>query len=124
MHGARTMSVYIALCVMAELAFAQQTTERFIPIGASPGISNISSYIGRIVAVDAEAQTVTVEEEDGSGRHALRVSAETHVWIDRSAEGRINDEGTFGDCEIGRRAEVSYVAGDSSAASWIKVEGG
>ena len=111
----------LALGGFTHIAIAQQTTERFIPIGESPGVSNESSYVGRIVAVDSTDRTVTVEDSAGE-RHTLEVTDETLIWLDRSSVAGRNENGTYADCEVGRRSEVSYTADNHSIAQWIKLE--
>ncbi len=102
------------------IAGAQQTTERYIPIGASPGVSGEYSYIGEIVAVDMSNRTLTVEDE--SGRHTITLTAETRIWLDRSQRRRTALEGNYEDCEVGRRVEVMHRHDDPMVAEWIKVE--
>lgn len=65
------LKVWIAL-VFASIALleapvidAQQTTEQYVPIGQSPGVSGKYSYIGKIVEVDQVAHTITVQSERG-----------------------------------------------------------
>ena len=99
---------------------AQQTTERYIPIGASPGVSGEYSYIGEIVAVDMSRRMLTVEDE--AGRHTIRVTEETRIWLDRSRRRQAALEGGYEDCEVGRRVEVMHTRDDPMVAEWIKVE--
>ncbi|MDH3317785.1 MAG: hypothetical protein OER43_18725 [Gammaproteobacteria bacterium] len=110
----------MALGAATSAGVAQQTTERFIPIGESPGKSNRTSYIGRIVAVDAGGRTVTVQDDGGTG-HTLQVTNSTRIWLDRSALGLSNEVGSYADCQVGRRAEVSYTLVAEGVADWIKV---
>ncbi len=103
-------------------ASAQQATERYIPIGASPGVSGQDSYIGEIVAVDMSTRTLTVEDEDGV--HTMTVTPETRIWLDRSQRRRTALEGSYEDCEVGRRVEVMHKPDEPMVAEWIKVESG
>ena len=50
----------VLACTVALTAGAQRATERYIPIGESPGIT---SYIGEIVAVDMSQRTMTIAED-------------------------------------------------------------
>lgn len=111
----------IGLLLIGSPISAQQTTERYIPIGQSPGASNIYTYIGTIVAVDAERRTITVE--DSQGRHEIRVSDATDIWLDNSANERANATASFADCEIGRKVEIMHRRDDEYAAAWIKIAG-
>ena len=99
-------------------AVAQQATERYIPIGESPGVS---SYIGEIVAVDHAQRILTIATNEN--RYTLRVTNATRIWEDRSAAARSNTNARFADCEAGDRAEVSYSPENPAVAEWIKVAG-
>ena len=98
----------------------QQTTERYIPIGQSPGVSGDLSYIGEIVAVDPATHTVMVR--DDSGTRSIRVTETTRIWLDRSARKRENTTGTYEDCEVGRKVEVMHLLDDARTAVWIKIK--
>lgn len=115
--------LWAALAVAAIAAAptgAQQTTERFIPIGESPGVSNEYSYIGKIVAVDRDARTITVEH--AGGVKSIRLTEQTKIWLDRSKRRRQNAVGGYEDCEVGRDVEVKYLRDDDGTADWIKIE--
>ncbi len=47
------IGVAFALLTGLSIAFAQKTTERYIPIGQSPGLSGEYTKIGNIEAVSA-----------------------------------------------------------------------
>ena len=102
------------------VVYGQQTTEQFIPIGQSPGISNKYSYIGSIIAVDRDANTLTVESERGTKK--IRVLPKTRIWLDRSKVKRTNITANYSDCEVGRTVEVMYDHDDHDVADWIKIE--
>ena len=100
---------------------AQMMTERYIPIGQSPGVSGKSSTIGTITEVDHDARTVTVRREEG-GTRTYKVTDDTHIWVDRSDWKLTNLGGTYRDCVVGQRVEIMHRYGDESTAYWIKVE--
>jgi hypothetical protein len=101
-------------------ADAQRTTEQYIPIGRSPGISGVRSYIGAITAVDPQRRTITVQ--DSTGPHTIRVVERTRIWLDRSAERLSNAAGDMSDLRVGRRVEVKYFDDQTrDTADWIKV---
>ena len=102
------------------LSFSQQTTEQYIPIGKSPGISDKYSYIGSIVSVDEQAQTIVVQSNRGS--KTIRVTPTTRLWLDRSKSKRSNLEASYSDCEVGRTVEIMYDHDDHGVAVWIKIE--
>ena len=118
----RTLNfVFAALMLGASApADAQQATERYIPIGASPGVSGEYSYTGEIVAVDMSSRTITVEDEEG--RRIMRVNEDTRIWLDRSQRRRPALVGDYADCEVGRRVEIMHRPDDPMVAAWIKIE--
>ena len=116
----RYMLTALLLFAGAGAAQAQRTTEQFIPIGQSPGISGEHSYIGAITAVDVARKTFTLQ--DSTGLHTIKVMERTRIWRDRSAERRSNEVGAMTDLQVGRRVEVKYIDEDTrGAADWIKV---
>ena len=108
----------VAMCVAP--AGAQLMTEKFIPIGQSPGISGKYSVIGTIVEVDRATHTMSVEH--AGGVKVVRVTDATHIWLDRSKRRRQNTTGAYEDCEVGRSVEVMHLRDDESTAAWIKIE--
>lgn len=116
----------LAICLLAVVgpcvtaAHAQQTTEQFIPIGMSPGVSGKSSYIGSIIAVDEDGQKVSLRSD--SGARTLKISASTRIWLDRSKSGKSSVEGGFGDLRTGLRIEALPSGEDSQTAAWVKIE--
>ena len=105
----------------ASQAIAQQTTEMFVPIGQSPGISNKVTVIGTVQALNAAARTVTVAGPSGSQTFAI--TEKTRIWLDRSAVKQTNQSGSLADLRQGRKVEVKpQPAGGKSSADWIKVQ--
>jgi len=101
-------------------ARAQQATERYIPLGRSPGLSPAETRIGEIEAVDPEARRLALAGADG--RFAVQVGESTRIWLDRTALGRSNAEGSLADCHPGRTAEVHFARpGGGPLAAWIKL---
>lgn len=116
----RIILLVVPALLLASAASAQEETERFIPIGMSPGVSGVSSMIGTIRAADAEDRTITVES--GGETMTVRISEDTDVWIDRSALEQINLVGSPDDLDVGRTVEVKYVDEDEAdVADWVKV---
>lgn len=103
---------------------AQEMTERYIPIGASPGLSGKSTVIGTLQSVNAREQTCAVAGATGATR--VKVTERTKIWLDRSKLRQTNLEGTFADLRPGATVEVKPednprgVAG--GPAEWIKVQ--
>ncbi len=110
----------LTLLAAASTIFAQQSTEQHIPIGSSPGVSGEYSYIGEIVSVDLANLSLIVEDENA--RHVVKLTEATRIWLDRSASRRGNVEGSYEDCELGRRVEVKYAPDNPTLAAWIKIE--
>lgn len=117
--GRRAKWLLPGLLALALPAFAQQTTERFIPIGQSPGISGQYSTIGTLREFDAASGVLLVDDDDGQKRYL--VTPTTRIWIDRSASDRSNLVGSRDDLAAGRRIEVMYRRDDPGQADWIKI---
>ena len=124
MNRLRTIiPVAILTILFASESFSQKATEQFIPIGESPGLSGVTTYIGRIQGYDAASGTLTLNA--GGAPQAVRITDDTNIWLDRSAWKLSNLEGDASDLQAGRRAEVSYVDPTvRDVASWVKVETG
>ena len=117
------IAIGAAFAVLAGLsiAFAQKTTERYIPIGQSPGLSGEYTKIGNIEAVSAQEQALTMS--DASGSYSVQLAEDTHIWLDKSKLGSTNEVGAVSDLQAGRRVEVKYKDNDPhGAAEWVKVE--
>jgi hypothetical protein len=115
----------IALLLVSWLiaGVAHEETERYIPIGQSPGISGKYSYLGPIRSVDQAQRTVVIE--DRSGPRTVSVTPRTRIYLDRSASGLSNLTGKFEDCRIGNTVEIKYVDfRTKEEADWIKVRSG
>lgn len=98
----------------------QETTERFIPIGKSPGVSDKYSYIGTITAVDMDGHTIEIDSNRGD--RTIKVTEHTRIWLDRSAAKQSSEVASYSDCQVGRKVEVMHIRGDESVADWIKIE--
>jgi hypothetical protein len=120
-RGLSGIATIIAIMCWAPVANGQEMTERYIPVGQSPGISGVYSYIGEIQTVDLENRTVTVQGPEGA--RTIRVTDETRIWLDRSQQRLTNLVGGMEDLQPGRRVEIKYVDYETKdAAYWIKVE--
>jgi hypothetical protein len=99
----------------------QWETERFIPIGQSPGASVKMSRIGAVTSVDARTRSFVMEGADG--RYSVSVPDRARIWLDRSRQKQTNLTGTFEDIKVGRRVEVKYWdAEPKKQVHWIKIE--
>lgn len=118
----RTMWLLVFVCVVFGMAVAsaQKTTEQYVPIGQSPGVSYKYSAIGKIVAVDRIARTITVK--DNSGTRSFEVTVQTRIWLDRSKAKRENRPAGYEDCKVGQKVEVMHLHDDEDVADWIKIK--
>ena len=116
-----TLLLIITL-IGTSLSYGQQSSEQFIPIGQSPGISGKLSYIGSIVEVNRAESTLVVESNRGT--KTIKVTPETRYWLDRSKTRQANRVSSYEDCEVGRKVEVKHAREDESIADWIKIESG
>lgn len=113
--------VIIAVLGMSLHAHGQKATERYIPIGQSPGVSQKLTSIGEIADVDELKRTVTLLGP--AGQHTVSITDSTRIWLDRTKIKQTNLTGTFADLQRGRRVEVKYQdAQTRQVADWVKVE--
>jgi len=113
--------VAIALMSAVFQVHAQKETERYIPLGQSPGVSQKQTSIGEIAEVDTARRTVTVAEQ--AGRRTVKITEKTRIWLDRTKLKQANLSGSFSDLQKGRRVEVKYEdPGRRQVADWVKVE--
>jgi len=118
--GMRTISLASLMLLLLgsiSLAYAQKTTEIFIPIGKSPGLSYKYTYMGNIESVNKQKRTIKAD-----GRN-IKVSRDTKIWLDRTALQAANITGRFADLKSGRQVEIKYADADRrQVAEWIKVK--
>lgn len=99
------------------VAMAQRTTEVYIPIGESPGVSGEQSIVGTIADVDYDRYSMIVST--GTERRTIEMTPDTRYYIDRSGEHEKSVAGNIHDCHEGQRIEA-YVDADGDAV-WIKI---
>ena len=103
--------------------YAQKSTERYIPVGRSPGISGKYTSVGTIDAVDMNQRTMTCS--DASGTMTVKVDENTKIWVDRSKQKLTNLKGSLGDCQHGQVVEVKFrnnIREPGAVADWIKIQ--
>jgi hypothetical protein len=114
-------AIVVALLWGTSFAHGQKSTEQYIPIGKSPGLSGKYTSIGLLTAVDARARTITVA--DSAGPKTLKLTDTTRIWLDRSKLRKSSISGKFADLVKGRRVEAKYEHPDrKNVAEWVKVE--
>ena len=104
-------------------AHGQKTTEMFIPMGRSPGVSGKVTVIGTIETVNDRDRTIVVA--GSSEKWSTKVTKRTHIWLDRSTLHLPTQYGTFADLQKGQMVEVYYEGRerrDKGPAEWIKVK--
>lgn len=128
--GTHLIAVLAATLFVATTANAHIATERYIPIGMSPGISGKHSYIGEIEdapemmaeAASTDLHTMHIDRADG-GDAVVYMNKYTRIYVDRTKAGKTNLRGDYSDCRSGRRVEVKFRDNDpSQPAEWVKVE--
>jgi hypothetical protein len=108
-----------ALALGASTALAHPATERYIPIGKSPGVSQTAT-IGVIEAVNVADRSIRVGGRDAA--HWVRLTDRTRIWLDRTDLAKNNLIGGFRNCQVGRTVEVRYEdPGSRAVAAWIKI---
>jgi hypothetical protein len=111
----------VLLAASASSAWAQRSTEQFIPVGESPGVSKSLSYQGRIDGADARSKTVTIQSVDGS-MLTVRIGTRTRMWLDRSRIQLPNISAQPSDLQAGRRIEVRFIdPARRDTVDWIKI---
>ena len=123
----RASMVLVAAIVLSlaglTAAEGQRTTEQFIPVGQSPGLSGVVTYIGEIVAVDPGARSLTMRRPGESGAVTVTVGPDTRIWIDRSSIGLPNLTGSVSDLNAGDVAEIYFRDPEQRrGAVWVKVQ--
>ena len=126
LRAPRILAAAIALMLAdVPVAVGQQTTEQFIPIGESPGLSGVVTYVGEIVAIDPGASSLTMRRPGDAGAATVTVADDTRIWLDRSTIGLPNVTGNFADLTIGGVAEIHFRDSEQRrTAAWIKIQSG
>ena len=123
LRAPRILAAAIALALAhVPVAAGQKTTEQFIPIGRSPGLSGIVTYVGEIVATDPGTLSLTMRRPGDAGTATVTVAGDTRIWLDRSAAGLPNLTGGFADLTIGGVAEIHFRDSEQRMAAWIKIQ--
>lgn len=118
--AARALLMGAALIVAAGSAPAQQATERYIPIGQSPGVSGKSAMMGTVAGYEGDMLIVTSPAYATPQR--MRMLPGTRIWLDRSAAKQANMPGAVTDLKPGRRVEIKLGEGaQRGTAEWVKV---
>jgi hypothetical protein len=112
--------VFITLLCNSSFSHGQKQTERFIPLGQSPGISGKDTTIGKIQAADDQSRTLVIANE--SGTYTVKITDRTKIWLDRSKSKLSTIHVSMTDLKPGNLAEVKYEDENKHIAEWIKVQ--
>ncbi len=108
------------LMAASPVGVSHEATERYIPIGKSPGVSGKTSYRGVVESRNDAQHSVRMRAADGA--ESIRIDERTQIYLDRTSQGKTNLRGTYADCQPGREIEVKYIDNDpSKPAQWIKI---
>ena len=116
-----SMATAILLMAGPSPSIGHKATERYIPIGRSPGVSGKLSYIGTIRAYDPGQRTITLNGQ--AEPKTVSITERTRIWLDRSKIKKTNVVGDTSALHVGRRTEVKFENADRRQfADWIKIE--
>lgn len=97
----------VIFCLLCSVCEAQRTTELYIPIGRSPGLSTQGkTIIGTVIAINGDEIVV--------GDKTFLMSDKTKIFLDRSQAKLTNLYGVRSDIKAG-------VFVEAYASEWIKV---
>ncbi len=117
----KIISLIVFLLVSASSASAEKSSELYIPIGKSPGLSGIYTVIGNIDQIDSQNQTIALLTASDS--YTIKLTEHTFIYLDKSKLKLSNTHGTLADCKTGDTIEVKWEDDDpAKPAEWIKVE--
>ena len=113
--------IFIIVLAMVPVTLAEKSTELYIPVGKSPGLSGKYAAAGRIEQVNYQQNTLMMSS--GSGTYPVKVTERTMIFLDRSKLGQTNLYGSFADCKKGMMIEVRFEKDERNRpAEWIKLE--
>ncbi len=117
-----TLTIIIGVLIVGAVAVqAEKSTELYIPIGQSPGLSGEYTVMGKIYQVDSRNQSIKMSGPSGS--YTVKLTQHTFIYLDKSKYGLPNTYGTLADCKAGDTVEVKFEGNSrSKPIEWIKVE--
>ena len=112
------------ICLLVFGAFAahaEKSTELYIPIGESPGLSGEYTVLGKIEQVNLQSRTLRMSAASGS--YTVKLTKGTSIYLDRSKMKATNTYGTLADCKAGDTVEVKFEDNSrNKPIEWIKVQ--
>lgn len=113
----------ITLVWIYSFSIAQKSTEIYIPVGKSPGISGKYSTIGRVEAINLTDSTITITIAGELGSHTIKCAKDTKIWVDKTSIKQFNKGANLIDIKIGSIIEIKYKGNKSDAlVEWIKIQ--
>lgn len=116
------LALVAAILLLSSVAHAQKSTERYIPIGQSPGLSGKYTVIGRVAAMDMKTRTMTITSQ--SRTWTAKLGDRTQIWLDCSTFRHPSGKGTPDDCKPGLLCEIKFEGrreSETGTCEWIKV---
>lgn len=119
-HITIAATIFILICGAFSVQ-AEKSTEMFIPIGQSPGLSGEYTVMGKIDQVNTRDQSIKMSGPSGS--YTVRMTKHTFIYLDHSKKQLPNTYGTLADCKAGDMVEVKFFDNSrSKPIEWIKVQ--
>ncbi len=108
-------------CALATAAQAHPGTERYIPLGQSPGVSGKGAMMGTVVGYEGD-MLIVISPAYPTPQRARMVPA-SRVWLDRSAAKQTTLVGAVTDLKPGRRVEIKFADGARrDSVEWVKID--
>lgn len=112
------------ICLLVFGAFsanAEKSTELYIPVGQSPGLSGEYTVLGKLDQVNLQNRTLKMS--GASGSYTVKLTESTAIYLDHSKVKRTNTYGTLADCKVGDTVEVKFEDNSrNKPIEWIKVQ--
>ena len=118
----KTILLIFIFCRASFDIYAQKTTEIYIPVGKSPGVSGKYSLMGRVEAVNMNDSTITIKQDAGSTT-TVKITAWCAIYLDKSKLKLSNKKGYCADIKQGMKAEAKYKDNKPGGLiEWLKVQ--
>jgi hypothetical protein len=114
----------MAIVFDVSCVYGQKSTEMYIPVGQSPGLSNRYASNGTMEKYDTQARALTCKDSAGV-LYTFTMDQKTKIWLDKSKLMQSNVKGSYSDCKQGMLMEVKYKNNErkpGAVAEWIKIQ--
>jgi hypothetical protein len=116
------ITILCVLVIGALAVQAEKSTELYIPVGQSPGLSNQYTVTGTIERVNPADQSIRMTAPSGDS-YTVKLTEHSLIYLDRTKAQLSNSYGTLADCEAGDTAEVKFVDNSRTRPiEWIKIK--